>query len=189
MVAYAFDAAERRLPASYDYGIASHSQAGFGIVGTPEQRLEFAKRTHRLAKNGLEFLKVCQVILTGLDSGLVTVAVNTWPNSPDVLAEWNRLDDSKEETNDGLPSKAKLGRDIYNLASDTTVPPDDRLKGFRLYAELQGHVGRVGGTINNNIDARSIILVPRRSQRLDDPEREEKVIQAQARLVSDASQK
>jgi hypothetical protein len=31
--------------------------------------------------------------------------------------------------------------------------------------------------------------VPRRSSRVDDPEREEKVIQAQARLVSDAVRK
>jgi hypothetical protein len=187
---YAFDAsAARRLPESYDYGV--FAQSGVGIIGTAEQRLEFAQRMHRLPKNGQEYIRACRTILQGQDAGLVEIAAVQWPTSPDVLAEWNRLDDnaSKEEVSDGLPSKAKLGRDVYNLGLDTSIDPDDRIKAFRLFAEVQGHIGRGGNTINNNIDARSIILVPRRSVRLDDPEREEKVIQAQARLVSDAVRK
>jgi hypothetical protein len=188
MTRFAFDATARRLPASYDYGVG-HTIMGAGIVGTSAQRLEFAKRTHRTPHNDQEFLRVCRVILTGDDTPLVEVAARQWATAPDVLAEWNRLDDSKEEIGDGLPSKQKLGRDVYNLALDSQIDPDDRIKAFRLFAEVQGHIGRGGGVVNNNIDARSIILVPRRSSRVDDPEREEKVIQAQARLVSDAVRK
>jgi hypothetical protein len=185
-----FDAqAVRQLPPSYDYGVFSRPLSG--AVGTAAQRLEFAQRAHKVPHNDQEFLRLCRIILQGEDHDIVAVAASTWPNLPEVLAEWDRLDDnaSKDEVSDGLPSKAKLGRDVYNLALDTSVDPDDRIKAFRLFGELQGHIGRAGSVINNNIDARSIILVPRRSAKVDDPEREEKVIQAQARLVSDAVRK
>lgn len=184
---YSFNALARQLPESYDYGVGSHMQAGIGIVGTEEQRLEFARRMFRRPQNMLEYERVARTILLGVDAGLVQPAILQWPNSPDVLAEWDRLETSKEEIVDGLPSKAKMGRDIYNLASDTQVATDDRLKAFRLYGELQGHIGSAKTQINNNIDARSVILVPSRSRTLDDPDREAKVIEAQARLVKDAS--
>lgn len=182
-----FDPAARTLPESYDYGVGAASVPGTAVVGTDAQRLEFARLTHRRPKNAMEYERVCRTLLVGEDAGSIYGAVLTWPNHPDVLREWDRLDgnEAKDEVADGLPAKSRWARDVYNMAQDARLDADDRLKAFRLYAEGQGYVGVRGGT-NVNIDNRAIILVPRRSAKLDDPEREEKVIQAQARLIADA---
>lgn len=189
MVKWHFDMTAHKLPESYDYGqpaAAEHVMAGHGIVGTPEQRLDFAKKMHRRPQNMLEYRRQITTILLGEESHMIGAAVVQWPDAPDVLAEWERLDDSgaKEEVADGLPTKQKWARDVYNAAADDRFDLRDRLHAFKLYGEAQGFVG--GSATITNIDNRSIILMPQRRRLIDDPEHEAKVISAQARLVTDA---
>ncbi len=180
----------RQLPQSYDYGsteFGPNVAYGSGEIGTQEQRLEFARKMHRRPHNFMECERVLRTILVGDQVGLIAGAAIYWMRHPDVLNEWDRLDEEKVEIEEGLPSKQKLARDVYNIGLNEQIDADDRLKAFRLYGEVQGHIGVKGSSVTN-IDARSVILVPRRSSRVDDPEREAKVIESQALLVKDAKQ-
>lgn len=169
---------------SHDYGPIDRMPAGFGIVGTAEQRVEFARRMHRRAANMQEYENQARIVL-GAQHYLAGEAARTWPTSTEYLNEIERLDKSNDDIGEGLPTKEKMARDIYNMATDVELDADDRLKAFRLYGETRGFVGQKNAPVVN-VDARSIILVPRRNPRVDDPDREEKIIQAQARLVKDA---
>jgi hypothetical protein len=153
-------------------------------LGTREQRIEFAQITFKTGRH-YEAARVAARRILACDDGVANEAVRQWQFHPDVTEEYDRLGGERETINDGLPSKEMLAREIYNIGLDNHIDPDDRLRAFRLYAEVRGHIAKPG--TNVNIDARSIILLPRRSTKLDDPEHEQKVIEAQARLVKDAN--
>lgn len=191
MTAYQFDMTQHRLPESYDLGEPARRVAGRGQIGTIEQRQEWAKLVHRMADNMMAHEGAARRVLSAEDQGMAHQAALEWRNSVDCMTVWDALNskEGSDEVSDGLPTKAILARDVYNVALDGTEDADDRLKAFRLYGEIQGFVNRGGATVNTNIDARSIILVPRRSSRVDDPDHEQKVIEAQARLVTDATQR
>lgn len=153
-------------------------------LGTREQRLEFAAITFKNGRHLEGCLRAAMRVLN-CDEGIAQEAVRQWQHHPDVTTEYERLAEDKEVVNDGLPTKEALARDVYNIGLDAGVDPDDRLKAFRLFAEIRGHIAKPGTNIS--IDQRSIILLPRRNPVLDDEAREQKVIEAQARLVSDAT--
>lgn len=154
------------------------------VIGTREQRIEYARLTFKNGQHYEGSLKAARRVLN-CEEGVAMEAVRQWQHHPDVTGEYDLLSEDKEVVNDGLPSKEVLARDVYNMGLDTHMDADARLKAFRLFAEIRGHIAKPG--TNVNIDNRSIILLPRRAARVDDPDREQKVIEAQARLVKDAS--
>lgn len=188
---FEFSAAVRTIADQRDYGVAGavSTRPVDGRVGRFDQRMEFAKAMHQRPRNVLEYDRVLRMMLVGPDSGMIAAAAATWPNDPDVLAEWDRLDghEARDEVADGLPTKQRWLRDIYNVGLDAAhCDPDERLRAFRLYGEGQGFIGGGKGSTTNVYDNRSIILVPRRGGYVDDPDREQKIVNAQAKLIVNA---
>lgn len=72
-------------------------------------------------------------------TGLAIQAAKLWLTDPIVVAEKIRL----IETN-GLKSflatKEEQAKDIYQMATDTRIDEEVRLKAHRLYAEILGHI-------------------------------------------------
>lgn len=77
-----------------------------------------------------------------------------------VIEEMAKLAGAEPEA--GLPSRFEQARDIYNLASDSTRPVNERLAAHKLYAEIQGHIKKpsegTGG--NTYIDNRRVMVMP-----------------------------
>lgn len=86
-----------------------------------------------------------------------------------------------------LPSKEQLARDIYNVATGKWVDDDDRIKGFKLYAEVMGWLNKGGTVINNNnslVDNRSVMVVKDHGT---DEQWEEAARLQQAKLIENAA--
>lgn len=116
--------------------------------------------------------------------GFALTVASDWPDDPIVIAELDRLASEDEQD---LPNKAKLARDIYNLADDGSKSVDDRLKAYKLYAEVRGFIEKpapIGNVNNNYVDNRKVMLIPP-SPPID--EWEQGAVNQQAKLVSDAS--
>lgn len=56
-----------------------------------------------------------------------------------------------------LPTKYELAHDVYALAV-TANAVEDRIKGFRLFAEIQGHITKAA-TTNVNVDNSTKVLM------------------------------
>jgi hypothetical protein len=94
------------------------------------------------------------------DTGKALRISTEWPQDEYVLELRSEIIAS-EGSDAFLPSKDELAREIY-LDAKTMRVPEDRLKGFRLYAEIRGFISKPGGnstTVNNFTDNRSVMVV------------------------------
>lgn len=82
-------------------------------------------------------------------------AMNVWPNNTGraLRASWEYPIDpqilelrAKILADEGerafLPTKEELARDVYGLSQQSTRPIEERLKGYRLYAEIMGYIDK-----------------------------------------------
>jgi len=78
-------------------------------------------------------------------------AAMNWPKDPEVLAIINELQGEQGEMG-FLPSKADLGRLVWDMAKNPGLDVDDRIKAAKLYAEIRGFVEKapVGPVVNIN---------------------------------------
>jgi hypothetical protein len=89
--------------------------------------------------------------------GIALTVATDWPNDPIVLEELQRLGHSGAD--EGLPTKADMARRLVNLADNTTVPIESRLKAINQYTELMGMkpvpgaigAGGIGTVINQRV--------------------------------------
>lgn len=56
-----------------------------------------------------------------------------------------------------LPTQYELAHNVYALATGASVV-EDRIKGFRLYAEIRGFISKAP-VVNNNVDNSTKVLV------------------------------
>ena len=102
------------------------------------------------------------------EQNLAAKAATEWHLDPIVIAEVDRL--SANTPGGELPSAEQQARDVYNLASDTKAPVDDRLKAHKLYAEIRGFVKKPGdgAGVTNIIDNRRVMIMPAAPKSIDD---------------------
>lgn len=78
-------------------------------------------------------------------------AAMNWPADPEVIALMNDMQGEEGEMS-FLPTKADLGRLVWDMAKNTSLDVDDRIKAAKLYAEIRGFVEKAptGPIVNVN---------------------------------------
>lgn len=75
------------------------------------------------------------------DTGRALRAAWEYPTDPEMLEIRAKLLADEGEKS-FLPTKEELARDVYSLSEQTTRPIEERLKGYRLYAEIMGYIDK-----------------------------------------------
>jgi len=85
-----------------------------------------------------------------------------------------------------LPSKEKVSREIYAIASDRRTPIEDRLKAYKLYGDMRGYIEKPGTTIDARTQkvTHNVMIV---NSSGDDDAWAKKVKAQQERLISDSN--
>lgn len=125
-----------------------------------ERKREFARLIYVRPDTNVERLNAArQIYPLQSQVGFALQIANEWRFDPVVVAELDRLGAGTEQQ---LPDEDKIARDIYNLANDPDKSTDDRLKAYKLYAEVRGFIQKPGTTINNNniADNRRVMVMP-----------------------------
>lgn len=74
---------------------------------------------------------------------------NAWAADEEIRTLQRDIQDEEGEEA-FLPSKAELARAVYDMATaERPTAAEDRLKAFRLYAEIRGFIEKPGVNINN----------------------------------------
>jgi len=82
--------------------------------------------------------------------------MQTWQHDPFVRDEKQRLLD-EFGPDYFLPTQFELAHDVYALAG-AAAAVEDRIKGFRLYAEIRGFISKAP-VVNNNVDNSTKVLM------------------------------
>jgi len=111
--------------------------------------------------------------------------LNEGPGDPVVLAEYDRIVAERGHAS-FLPDKHALAAAIFD-AGQKARDTDDKIKAFKLYADVMGYIEKPGTVVNNNnlVDNRSVVVV--RDFGTDD-DWERKLKSQQAKLIEDASE-
>lgn len=104
--------------------------------------------------------------VAGEDSGYALQIARVWAADPFVVAEQERLLNSKEASS-FLPSKQQQARDIYALATDISKEPEDRLKAHKLYAEIMGYIEKPLAGAGINVLNQGVMIVPMAASDMD----------------------
>lgn len=80
-----------------------------------------------------------------------------WLHDEFVLAEKDRLL-AEHGPDHYLPSKYELAHEVYALASNAQVT-EDKIKGFELYAKIQGLIAKAPTTTINVDNSRKVLMV------------------------------
>lgn len=88
-----------------------------------------------------------------------------WPNDPEVIeAQKEMLDDSGEMG--FLPTKGDLARLVWDMAKNTALDVEDRIKASKLYAEIRGFVEKPSTGPIVNVSQNRVMVI--QSQGSDD---------------------
>jgi hypothetical protein len=144
----------------------------------------FAKH---LIKNPTEpFKAACYIFKDNNDLGNRLIAACEWPNDPIVIFEIDSLVASNN-TVQILPTKDEIAYEIY-LIGKKAFEPEDKLKAYKLYAELQGMVKSPGININNSIktinDNSRVLEVMEHTNHGSDDNWEDKLLLQQKKLTA-----
>lgn len=96
--------------------------------------------------------------LTHPDAGIALQMARDWPRDPFVIAEKTKLL-SSPDAKTFLPTKELQAKDIYAMATNSTLETEDRLKAHRLYAEIMGFIEKPTPGIQNNILNQGVMIV------------------------------
>lgn len=85
-------------------------------------------------------------------------AAMQWPNDPEVL---NILSELKGDVGEMgfLPTKADLGRLVWDMANNKSIETEDRLKAAKLYAEIRGFVEKPAQGPNVVVNQNRVMIV------------------------------
>lgn len=111
--------------------------------------------------------------------------LNDGPGDPDVIAEMDRIVAERGHAS-FLPDKNALAAAIFEAAGKCKAD-DDKLKAYKLYADVMGYIEKPGTVVNNNnlVDNRSVVVVKDFGS---DDDWERKLQAQQRRLIEDASE-
>jgi len=118
------------------------------------------------------------------DTGLALQIAKLWVDDPAVKAHMDKLLVSNDAKS-FLPTKEVQARDIYSLATNEQLAPEDRLKAHRLYAEVMGHIEKPSQTGTTNILNQGVMIV---REALSDEDWQEKATKQQRTLIGHAIQ-
>jgi len=117
------------------------------------------------------------------NAGMALMVTSRWPNDPEVKKYQAEAMATLGETG-FLPSKGDLARAVWTMAENEKYNADERLRAYRLFGDIQGHIEKgAGPIINNNLTSNKVMVV--NSQGSDD-EWEHRAASQQARLVEEA---
>lgn len=115
--------------------------------------------------------------------GKALQVANAWKND-DVVKQFRADALNSVDAALLLPSKEKQAFDIYAIATNTSIAPEDRLKAHRLYAEVRGFIEKPQAGGNLNVLNQGVMLV--RDHGSDD-DWEAKATEQQRKLISNAT--
>lgn len=128
----------------------------------PEKELE-GKKVFALAwlKTGDVRAAAREVFPGAMDGARALLASSEWPNDPFVLEYKQRL---RAEFGDAesLPSKFEFARTILEHANATDpallFAPDEKIKAWKLFADIMGYIDKPGTTISNVIENHVMVV-------------------------------
>lgn len=109
----------------------------------------------------------------GADTGRALIVAQTWTLDVEVLAHQQRLID-EHGARSFLPTKEEFARrvlDATDALNDSVLAFEDKLKGYKLFAEIMGYIEKPGPTINNNPTTINRVMVVKDHGSNDDWER------------------
>ena len=84
-----------------------------------------------------------------------------------------------------LPTKADLARKVWALANTDNLSTNDKLKAYRLYADVRGFIEKGAGVVvNNTMTSNKVMLV--RDHGVD-AEWEQRCVAQQTTLIQEAN--
>lgn len=151
-----------------------------------ELKLAFARAWLKAPKNPFEAART----VFGLNTGAALHAATNWTTDAEVLAECARLKED-EGAKSFLTSKEELARKILEAVEDppletqggwqARIPIEDKLKAFKLYAEVMGYIEKPQAVINNNPVTNNRVMVVKDSG--SDEDWEKKAARQQKELI------
>lgn len=111
--------------------------------------------------NDVERMHAARMLFPRQEQVFVAMEIaKSWPHDPIVVAELTRLRSAGHDTN--LPTKADIGRRLINIADDTKLGIDYRLKALDKYAEIMGMKPQGSGApvVIGNVDQRRVFVLP-----------------------------
>lgn len=108
-----------------------------------------------------------------------------WPEDPEVQ---QYIQDIRDELGDEhfLASKAETARKVWELATTSEgMSPDDRLRAYRLYADIRGYIDKGPAGMNLNILTTDKVMVVK-DHGADDVW-EHKLLEQQTKLIDAAN--
>lgn len=85
-------------------------------------------------------------------------AAMNWPADPEVIAFMDDMEGEKGEMG-FLPTKGDLGRLVWDMAKDTKLEVEDRIKAAKLYAEIRGFVEKPSTGPVVNISQNRVMVI------------------------------
>jgi hypothetical protein len=156
-------------------------------IGDPERKRKFAGFLRSRPNTPQGRLEAAFLVFPDVtEQGIAAQAAFAWHNDPIVIEELAKA--AAETPASDLPSPEAQARDVYNLASDTSLDAKDRLAAHKLYAEMRGFIRKPGegGTVNVYNDQRRVMLYPTKPVSVDDWEKETEAQQRQLVLAANA---
>lgn len=144
-----------------------------------EAKAKFAERLLRRPQAAFEV--ACE-LFGPMETGRALKASAEWPNDPYVLEIQAELIEEHGEKH-FLPTKEEFARKVIDYA-DTIRSAEDKLKAYRLYAEVMGYIEKPGVVVNNNVDNRRVMIVKDHG---NDDDWERRLANQQKRLTTDAA--
>lgn len=150
----------------------------------PERKRKFAALARvRPATPAGRFEAACLTFPDQEDDNLARMAAEEYPYDRVVIEEMARLEAVEPEA--GLPSRAEVARDVFNMAKDASKSVEDRLKCYKTYADLMGYIQKPSDKGVNIFNNSRIMVMPSAPASVDSWE--ETASAHQARLVGNAS--
>lgn len=129
--------------------------------GERSLKLQYAELIHARPDTAGDRMAAAKILFPlQTQVGIALTVATQWPDDPIVLQELTRLRHSGAD--EGLPTKADMARRLVNLADNTTVAIESRLKAINQYTELMGMKpvpGAIGaGGVGVNVINRVFVL-------------------------------
>lgn len=144
-----------------------------------EAKAKFAEELLRRPRAAFEI--ACE-LFGPMETGRALKASAEWPVDPYVLDIQAGLIEEHGERY-FLPTKEQFARQVIDYA-DTIRTPEDRLKAYRLYAEVMGFIEKPGVVVNNNVDNRRVMIVKDHG---NDDDWERRLVNQQKQLTNAAA--
>lgn len=110
----------------------------------------------------------------------------SWHKDPLVIDEYERLTIGSGPVSDILPSKDQIAFEVLEAARKA-IDPDDKFKGYKLFAEITDMITKPGHNINISNDNRQVVFRVPATQTIEEFEAD--FLDHQTRLLEHARQR